>query len=209
MMRFINRYSWHEKKGDYAAQELFKNLSVDCRLDFEIIVPDGPGLHPDAWILKDGEHIALSEVKMVEYKTPKKGVHRITTPKTIRNAISKAKSQLKARDTDLPRVLYLICDASFSNVQEIEEALYGPWITVERQGSVVYNGFRGLHVGHRLAEDDKFKDAILSAIFCVHDYGDQRHYSIFQNLTSVPLPDVLIPQNASIYKYLGNMKRAG
>ncbi len=206
MYRVVNKFSWHKRKGNFAAEELYNNLSKEFGLCFEIINPQGNGNHPDAWVHFDGKHIALAEVKMVEYQSPRfTGVRSITTHDTVRRQISKAKKQLRSRETDLPRVLYLVCDASFTDDEVIAWAIFGPLITVIGQDDrTIYSGYRGLHAKKRMRQDDKFLDGLLSAIICVREYDDRRLYSVFQNMTSARLPDVLVPANASVRRYYGH-----
>ncbi|MBU0577363.1 hypothetical protein KKF73_02270, partial [Patescibacteria group bacterium] len=181
---------------EFLRKKYFKQLG----LSFRKIRKDKKGNIPDGWILNSkNERIALAEIKLIKesFKDMKGGVMTITIDKTILNKIKKAKKQLKTIKTDLPKLIYFIVDDSFVSPRIIADALFGPWITIENEGKVIYDGPRGLNLksSKKYQQDNKFKDDYLSGIVFYVSQSDSYKIWLFQNKNSVPIPQSLFDKH--------------
>jgi hypothetical protein len=198
-MRITKRFSWHEHGGDFAENFLRKNFFSSLGLRFRKIRRDKLGKKPDGWILRGKQKIALSEIKLIQYspKNNLKGVRWNTIDRTIQHAIAGAKPQLQNIKTTLPKIIFLIFDDPFAKARSVLDAVFGPWITVERGGKIIFNGPRGFHPTQKTAQDNIIFGNWLSAIFCYIPDTDGYKILLFQQQNPpVKIPDELMPTEA-------------
>lgn len=204
-MRATKRFSWHGKSGEYAEGCLIEEFFPSLGLEFQKIQENKERKNPDGWILRNKKKIALAEIKLIKYSPANgtRGAHRITIHKAIQGAIDRAKKQLKNFDTKLPKILYLIFDDPFANSRSVLEASFGPWITVERSGQVIYNGPRGFHSTKKAKQDNKIFGNWLSAMICYIPDTNGYKLLIFKSQNSTIIPNELIPNEATqeIWEY--------
>lgn len=190
-MRVVNRFSWHKHHGDFAEKYLRYIYFRKLGLSFRKIRKDKNGIKPEGYVLdENGEKIALVEIKLIKSQKRKSGVHIITIDETIQRAIRSAKKQLRAIDTDLPRIIYLIRDDVFFKEESLRWALFGKWTTVCRGSMTIFNGYSGFYP--RTREDNKFRDNLLSAVICYLPTLKGYSLWVYQNKDATSVPTKLL-----------------
>ncbi len=196
-MRVVNSFSWHKQHGDFAERHLRQNYFKKLCLSFRKIRKDKNGTKPDGYILNGDQKIALAEIKLIKYQKQKSTsgpiMPKITVDATVRRTISRAKKQLRAINTKLPKIIYLINDAAFLNQEMIRCGIFGKWITTLQDDNILRGGHSGLYTENK--NDNKFHDNIVSAIICYVPKLKEYNLWIYLNKNSIPIPQELLDKN--------------
>lgn len=196
IMRVVSRFKKKKNSGEKAELYLRKKYFPHLDLKFRKIRKDKVGRKPEGWILEKGQKIALAEIKLIEYQTKSKGspnFSAIHVDRTVQKTISYAKKQLVTIKTKLPKLLYLIADETFVDADTILDAIFGPWTITERAGKIIFQGPRGINpsTSKKYKQDQKFSDNLLTAIICYIPHTDGHRIWLFENRSSIQLPNIL------------------
>ena len=194
-MGIVDRFSWHKNSGDFAEGYFLREYFKGLGLSFRKIRKDKKGRKPDGYILDSNKNkIAVAEIKLIKRQSQRgNGFSRIRMDETIQNQIRKAKKQLKSVDEELPKIVYLILDDTFAKFKNVMIAVFGKWITIDRGGKIIYNGYSGLCSKYR--EDNRLRDNLLSAVVCYKKTLSSYKIYLIQNTDSVALPKILLDKN--------------
>lgn len=124
-IRVVGRFSWHEQPGDFAERWFLRNYFRGINLSFRKIRKDKNGKKPDGFVLDQKRKVALAEIKLIKRREREPGVQKITTDDTVKSAIDKAKKQLGAINSELPKIIYIIGDDTFLKPESLRSGIFG------------------------------------------------------------------------------------
>lgn len=190
-IKLVNRFSWHKNHGDFAEKHLRYKYFKNIGFSFRKIRKDKKGKKPEGYVLNTfGKRIAIAEIKLITSQKRIPGVHIITLDETICRAIKKAKIQLKTINNNLPKIIYIIRDDVFFKAETLRWALFGKWMTLNREGKTIFNGYSGFFPRNK--EDDKFRDNLISAVICYIPTLTGYSLWIYRNKNAPQIPNKLL-----------------